>query len=121
MNNTATGDGGAIWAGRHANLALQGCDFSANWAENGGAIGGYGMELAISDSTFRKNTAVSGGGAIFLEGGNASLSLSASVLELNDGGLDQGHTRVLQLYFNLSVWRSNMSERASTFRDLEER
>ena len=33
----------------------------------------------------------------------------------------QGHTRVLQLYINLSVWRSNMSEKASTFRALEER
>ena len=35
--------------------------------------------------------------------------------------VDQGHTRVLQLYINLIVWRSNVSEKASTFRELEER
>ena len=36
-------------------------------------------------------------------------------------GLARGHTRVLPSYFNLSVWRSNVSGRASTVRDLEER
>ena len=33
----------------------------------------------------------------------------------------QGHTRALQLHFNLSVWRSNVSDRASMLRDLQER
>ena len=33
----------------------------------------------------------------------------------------QGHTRVLQLYFNWSFWRSNVSEKAYTLRELEER
>ena len=36
-------------------------------------------------------------------------------------GFCQGHTRVLQLYFNLSFWRSNVSEKAHTLRELEER
>ena len=39
----------------------------------------------------------------------------------NDAGPLQGHTRVLQLYFNSSVWRSIVSEKASTLRELEER
>ena len=33
----------------------------------------------------------------------------------------EGHTRVLQLYFNFTVWRSNVSGKASMFRDIEER
>ena len=36
-------------------------------------------------------------------------------------GAEQGHTRVLQLHFNWSFWRSNVSEKAYTLRELEER
>ena len=36
-------------------------------------------------------------------------------------GYHQGHTRVLHSYFKLIFWRLNVSEKASTFRDLEER
>ena len=39
----------------------------------------------------------------------------------NDAGPLQGHTRVLQLYFNSGVWRSIVSEKASTLREREER
>ena len=33
----------------------------------------------------------------------------------------QGHARVLQLYFNSSFWRSIVSEKAFTLRELEAR
>ena len=38
-----------------------------------------------------------------------------------DDVLNRATRAVLHLYFNLSVWRSNVSEKASTFRELEER
>ena len=86
-NNTALGDGGAVYAGRHAILAFEGCAFRDNLARgSGGAVAGYGLELGVSATTFVHNSAVGGGGALFLEGGNASLSLSASRLERNDAG-----------------------------------
>ena len=43
------------------------------------------------------------------------------VLARRDGCDAQGHTRVLQLYFKLNVWRLNVPEKAFTFRELEER
>ena len=90
VNNSAAGDGGAVWAGHRAILSLAGCDFEENSALHGGAVAGYGVQLGVSESTFRRNAAAVAGGALALEGGNASLSLSSSLLEENGAGAEGG-------------------------------
>lgn len=89
-NNSATGDGGAIWGGLHAIMSFAGCKLSGNRAENGGALAGYGIEVGITDSQILHNKARSAGGGLFFEGGNATLSLSTSELRENSAGINGG-------------------------------
>jgi predicted outer membrane repeat protein len=63
--NTATGDGGAIYNYSPAvSMVLDQCTFTGNKAaDSGGAIWEFGVGGLVSASTFRRNTAGSGGAA----------------------------------------------------------
>lgn len=90
VNNSAAGDGGAVYAGLHAILSFGSCDFVSNAAKSGGAIAAYGAQVGLDGSTFTRNVASDGGGALFLEGGNASLSVAASTFADNHAGAGGG-------------------------------
>ncbi|HTX61092.1 MAG TPA: chitobiase/beta-hexosaminidase C-terminal domain-containing protein [Methanobacterium sp.] len=68
INNTATGDGGAIH--NDGTLTVTGCKFTGNSAKRGGAIFTDGIST-VTGSTFTGNTA-NKGGAFFNYGGDAT-------------------------------------------------
>ena len=68
MNTTSSGsNGGAIYISSKSDAIISGCTFSENSAvKNAGAIGIYnGATVQLTDSSFNKNTALSGG-AVYL-------------------------------------------------------
>ena len=65
-NNTATGDGGAIYNVNSGTLNVTGSTFTNNNAPNGGAVyTANGCTLNVTSSTFTNNTAAQYGGAIY--------------------------------------------------------
>jgi hypothetical protein len=85
-----TGFGGAVWGGLKSQLEFDRTDFKGNGGAAGGAVACYGCQLAIADSRFHGNEASFAGGALYLEGGNATLSLHGTVLQNNRAGAGGG-------------------------------
>lgn len=72
-NNTALVDGGAVSAGRYAEIIIDNSLFDQNTATDTGSVGGAmnitdNVLAAISNTTFSNNTVQSDGGAIYTTG-----------------------------------------------------
>lgn len=80
------GYGGAVYGGEHTLLGFDNSYFANNTASDGGAVACYGCQLAVGTTTFESNTGTAAGGAVYIDGGNASLSLSSSNLIRNIAG-----------------------------------
>ena len=74
-------DGGAILIEKGANLVIENVTFNNNVAKHGGAISTreFFGSLSVSDSVFDGNSAGTGGGAILVNGGTATITGSAFV------------------------------------------
>ncbi len=72
-------DGGALWLGRGARVAVHGVSFSNNAAFQGGAIAasGDGTRLSIDNSSFLGNRSDSYAGALWVEGSLVDISKSS--------------------------------------------
>jgi hypothetical protein len=84
-----------VYGGEHALLGFGNSYFSNNAGEYGGAVACYGCQLAITSTTFLHNQGATAGGALYLEGGNASISLSETTLLANRAGGGGGGALVL--------------------------
>jgi predicted outer membrane repeat protein len=70
MNNSATGNGGAIY-NTGANFSVVNSSFVNNTAYSGGAIyNNYGDGFSVVNSSFMNNSATNNGGAIYNSGGS---------------------------------------------------
>ncbi len=72
LNGNVTVEGGAILFNSQGNLIIRNCDFTENFAQNGGAIYFKGNDLTISHCFFYENEASNGsfgfkGGAVYAE------------------------------------------------------
>ncbi len=70
-----TGSGGAILVLANSELVASGVDFKENWAGHGAAIAteGSGAKVTVSESAFRFGYAGTGGGAVFVYGGEVEI------------------------------------------------
>jgi len=81
---TNAGFGGAVYGGLKTQLEFDNSDFRNNGGANGGAVACYGCQMAIANSRYHANVASQAGGALFIEGGNGTLSLHNTVLQENN-------------------------------------
>ena len=82
-NNTATGDGGAIYTTGVANFSFQGCIFRNNTADNGGGVFIGGGFIEAIHCMFFTNT----GGGIYMDiSGSGNVSIFHSSIVGNTGG-----------------------------------
>jgi predicted outer membrane repeat protein len=88
-SNTATQGGGAINFENQPSLAaITGCLFAGNSSpETGGAIQSLTRTFSLANCTFYGNKAA-GGGAVFLEGGAATITNSIFAGDSGTGGMD---------------------------------
>ncbi len=93
IGNRATGDGGAIYANTAGVGGFTDCTFQGNTAAGaGGAILAYTNGIFIGDSTFRGNSAVTGG-ALALTGGASDVTrtvIHGNRATGNGGGIADG-------------------------------
>jgi fibronectin-binding autotransporter adhesin len=95
--NVAAGNGGGLFDGpnvvpsRETTTVIQNSTFDANAALAGGGIYHRDAELSVSGSVFTSNAADSDGGAVSIEGGEATIVFSAVTI----GGDGVGNTAAL--------------------------
>ena len=83
MNNAGAGNGGSVSV-YGLDVALTGSTFVENRADYGGAVYVNGGSLTVDgNSSFINNTAAQSGGAIYLVGTDSSLKVNNTVLTLN--------------------------------------
>jgi len=83
---TANNNGGAIYISGGTSAALQYCNFSGNSAGYGGAVHDYNAPLTILNCTFTNNSALSQGGALYLQNNGVNASITASTFSGNTAG-----------------------------------
>ena len=85
--NTASNSGGAIHA-QQADVTLEGTRMEGNEGNLGGAVAALSTTLTLTNAAFINNTAVQGGGALFVQDG----SLLFKVTETSAAPLISGNT-----------------------------
>ncbi len=115
QNNTSDGYGGAIYARNE--LDIQNTDFIGNsvTSSSGGAIAAFAMEVTISNSSFKENTAASYGAAIYYASENGKdtpeLTVTGTVFENNSVSSSGG---AVYMNGNASAYMENVKFTGNT-------